>query len=324
VENRGCVVSVVIPVRDRADLLKRCLDALKTQDFPAEYFEVIVCDDGSVRDLSAAFEKAYPIHPKITLVRQDGRGPAAARNRGIRESTSPIVLFIDSDIIADNGLIRRLVSTLLENPDWTGAEACLLPIEGPSSPLWEAPLAPTGGRYHTAAIAYRRDVLIAAGGLDEAFPLPACEDVELAARVLSMGPIGFVPDAKAYHPRRKVDLRIHWRARLHWKYLVILAERYGFLAFPDRRIKRFCRLRIAWAAVVSLPLGRLLRAICWIRQSPPGAFLAGFYAIFDIACGIWALPGILLCSVPERINYLQKSVARADQPINEMHWECRT
>lgn len=323
-QNKEYNASVVIPVRDRLDLLKRCLDAIRSQDYPAADFEVIVCDDGSTIDLSTALEKPQPGCPDITLARQDRRGPAAARNLGIRASASPVVLFIDSDTVAEKGLVRNLVSALLENPDWAGAEACLLPIEGDSSPLWEAPGALKGGRYHTAAIAYRRDALVAAGGLDESFLLAACEDVELAARVLSAGPIGFVPEAKAYHPRRKVDLRIHWRARLHWKYLMILAKRYGFLAFPEHKIRRFCRLRVAWAAVVNLPLGRLLRAIFWLRQSPSNAMLACLYALFDIVCGLWALPGILFSPVPERINYLRRSVAHTNPSMNRMHRECRT
>jgi len=323
-QTKECIASIVIPVRDRADFLKRCLDAIKSQDYPAEDFEVIVCDDGSIRDVSTALEKSQPGHPDITLIRQDRRGPAAARNLGIHASASPIVLFVDSDTVADKGLVRNLVSALLENPDWAGAEACLLPIDGDFSPLWEAPGALKGGRYHTAAIAYRRDALVAVGGLDETFPLAACEDVELAARDLSVGPIGFVPEAKAYHPRRKVDLRIHWRSRLHWKYLMILAERYGFLAFPERKISRLGRLRVAWAAVVNLPLGRLLRAILWIKQSPSNAMLACLYALFDIVCGLWALPGILFCPVPERIDYLRISVAHTDPSMNKMHRECRT
>jgi GT2 family glycosyltransferase len=320
---KECIASVVIPVRDRVDLLKRCLDAIRSQDYPAVDFEVIVCDDGSIRDLSTALEKPQPGHPDITLVRQDCRGPAAARNLGIRASASPIVLFIDSDTVAEKGLVRNLVSALLENPDWAGAEACLLPIEGDSSPLWEAPGALKGGRYHTAAIAYRRDALVAAGGLDESFLLAACEDVELAARVLSAGPIGFVPEAKAYHPRRKVDLRIHWRSRLQWKYLMILAERYGFLAFPERKIKRFSRLRIAAAALITLPFGRMRQALRWIKRDPSSAALAALYALFDVACGLWALPGILFCTVPDRIDYLRRNAAVTNQSLKAMQSECR-
>jgi GT2 family glycosyltransferase len=315
-------VSVVVPVRDRSDLMIRCLDSLTAQDFPGENYEIIVCDDGSTMNLSAAVSMFRPGPPNVRLVRQDCRGPAAARNLGIRESNSPIVLFVDSDVIADKGLIRHLVAALRENPGWAGAEASLLPVGGAQNPMWEGPAATNGGRFHTAAIAYRRDALVVAGGLDETFPLPACEDVELAARILPLGEIGFVPDAKAWHPRRKMEIYTRWRSRLHWKYLVILAKRYGFLAFPERKIGRFSRLRVAWAAVVSLPLGRLLKALHWMRRSPLDATLATLYALFDIACGLCALPLIFFCSIPERMDYLRRGSAPVEPSMKEMQWEC--
>lgn len=305
--NREIPVSIVIPVRDRADLLKACVESLAAQDFPAEEFEVVVCDDGSRSELSGAIRQFQPRSLKLRIVRQAGRGPAAARNMGIRKTIAPTVIFLDSDVVADPKLIRCLVDALMNNPGWAGAEASLIPVDGNISPLWDAPGAATGGRFHTAAIAYRRNALISAGGLDESFPLPACEDVELAARILPMGPIGFVPEAKAYHPRRKVDLRMHWRSRLHWKYVVILAKRYGFLAFPERRIGRFSRLRVAWAAVATLPAGRLLRALSTLPHTPSDSIRAAVYALFDIFCGLCALPGILLCPIPERMDYLQRS-----------------
>ncbi len=317
-------MSVVVPVRDRADLLTHCLDSLARQEFPAENYEVVVCDDGSEAEMSCIVERFRPGPPDIRILRQRCRGPAAARNLGIRNSVSPVILFIDSDIVAEKGLIRRLVTALEENPDWAGAEACLLPAEVMQSPLWEAPWTATGRRFHTAAIAYRREALIAAGGLDETFPLPACEDVELAARILSRGPIGFVPDAKAYHPGRRVGIRSHWRSRLHWKYLVILADRYGFLAFPERTIARFPRVRVACAAIINLPLGRLLRALHWVKRCPLDAILAGLYALFDIACGLSALPGILFCRVPERMDYLREGAAYCERSIKEIGSECRS
>jgi glycosyltransferase involved in cell wall biosynthesis len=321
-QNSEYWVSVVVPVRDRADLLKRCLDSLASQDLPAKHYEVVVCDDGSAKDLAGTVAEFRPSTLNVRLAKQGRRGPAAARNLGIRLSTSPVVLFIDSDIVADPALIQRLVVALRENPRWAGAEACLLPSGDKQGPLWEAPGAATGGRFHTAAIAYRREALIAAGGLDETFPLPACEDVELAARILSQGPVGFVPDAKAYHPLRKVDIRMHWRSRLHWKYVAILAKRYGFLAFPERKIGHLPRLCVARAAILGLPLGRMLEALRWIKRGPMDAVLAGLYSLFDILCGLWALPGILLDPVPERLNYLRTDVSSAVQPADTIQSGC--
>jgi len=320
-QSKQALISAVVPVRDRADSLVRCLESLAAQDFPSESYEIIVCDDGSTADLSGVLLQFQQGFPGIRIGRQERRGPAAARNLGIRSSISPIVLFVDSDVIAAPGLIGSLVDALEKNPDWAGAEARLLPAETEKGPLWEAPESGKGGRFHTAAIAYRKDVLVAAGGLDETFPLPACEDVELAARIVPFRPIGFVPEAVAYHPRRKVGIRMHWSCRLHWKYIVILAKRYGFLAFPERRVGRFSRLRVAFAAVVSLPLGRLLKALRWVRRSPLDAGTAALHALFDIVCGLWALPEILFCRIPARLNYLQNDVAA--QPPGRVQQECR-
>lgn len=310
-------------MRNRADLLLGCLDSLVSQNYSADNYEIVVCDDGSTEDLSIAVDKYRHENPAIKIVRQDCLGPAAARNLGVRHSAGSVILFIDSDILVDRELIRRMDDSLAKNPNWVGAEACLIPVEGSANPLWEAPDAAAGGRYHTAAIAYRREALIAAGGLDETFLLAACEDVELAARILPLGPIGFVSEARAYHPRRKVNIRTHWHCRLHWKYLVTLAERYGFLAFPEKKAGRFYRLRIALAAVISLPLGRLLEAVQWIKHSPSEAAIAAFYALFDVVCGLWALPGILFRSIPERRDYLRTAASQTRQCGNELLQECR-
>jgi hypothetical protein len=109
---------------------------------------------------------------------------------------------------------------------------------------------------------------------------------------------------------------------LHWKYLVTLAKRYGFLAFPETKTGRFYRLRIALAAIITLPLGRLLEALRWTIMDPSVAARAGCYAIFDVICGMWALLDILTSRVPERLNYLQKESCRSEHQMKNLLQEC--
>ena len=85
------------------------------------------------------------------------------------------------------------------------------PIGGSAGPLWDAPVCENGGVFLTAAIAYRRDLLLKVGGLDESFLRAACEDVDLAARLLPYGQIGFVPAAKVQHPRRRKTFAMYWK-----------------------------------------------------------------------------------------------------------------
>ena len=85
-------VSVVIPVRNRPDVLRRNLSALASQDFASKDFEVLVCDDGSTDDIQSVVE-SFRMVLNVQLLKQKPKGPAGARNLGIRESIAPIVIF---------------------------------------------------------------------------------------------------------------------------------------------------------------------------------------------------------------------------------------
>ena len=84
---------------------------------------------------------------------------------------------------------------------------------------------------------------------------------------------------------------------------MILAKRYGFLAFPGKSAGPFPRLRVALAAVVTLPLGRFIEGIRYLRKDVASAILACVYALFDVVCGICALPEILFAKVPPQCDY---------------------
>jgi glycosyltransferase involved in cell wall biosynthesis len=85
-------ISVVVPTRDRPEALGRCLRALAAQDAPA--VEIVVVDDGS-RDGGAVAEVAVAAGAR--LLRERGRGPAAARNRGVHAARGAVICFTDDD-----------------------------------------------------------------------------------------------------------------------------------------------------------------------------------------------------------------------------------
>jgi GT2 family glycosyltransferase len=88
-------LSIVIPTRGRWDTLRRTLAALDRQTEPG--FEVIVVADGTDQDV--------PELPGVRVVVQEHAGPGVARNRGVRESERPLVLFIGDDMIPRPGLV---------------------------------------------------------------------------------------------------------------------------------------------------------------------------------------------------------------------------
>lgn len=84
--------SVVIPVYNRANLIKGTLDSVFAQT--ERDYEVIVVDDGST-DATADVVKSYG--DCVRYVYQENAGPGTARNRGIQLAGGQYVVFLDSD-----------------------------------------------------------------------------------------------------------------------------------------------------------------------------------------------------------------------------------
>jgi mycofactocin system glycosyltransferase len=97
----ACDVSAVVPVRDRPDQLARLLATL-----PPE-LTVVVVDDGSA-DPRATLRVAR-IHGARLLRHPVSRGPAAARNTGLRAVGTPLVAFLDSDVVPRPGWLDPLL-----------------------------------------------------------------------------------------------------------------------------------------------------------------------------------------------------------------------
>lgn len=168
-------VTVVVPVKDRAAALDRCLTALGTAD-------VLVVDDGS-RD-PEELERICRRHGARLVHRPNG-GPAAARNTALPLLDKGFCLFLDSDCVPPPDLLRRLRGHL-EDP----AVVAVAPrvVGGPRSPLDLGPhpasVRPgTAVAYvPTAALLVRRSVL---APFDEA--LRYGEDVDLVWRLTDAG-----------------------------------------------------------------------------------------------------------------------------------------
>jgi mycofactocin glycosyltransferase len=104
-------VSVVIPVRDRAEELRKCLESLRRLDYPQDALEIIVVDDGSLDD-SALVAKEFGA--RVVASGGSGRGPAAARNCGVSAATGDILAFIDSDCTASPQWLTELLPGFAE------------------------------------------------------------------------------------------------------------------------------------------------------------------------------------------------------------------
>jgi glycosyltransferase involved in cell wall biosynthesis len=102
-------VSVVVPAYDNAAGLEECLRAL----VPGGAHEIIVVDDASTDDTGAV---AARFGVKVLRLERNS-GAGAARNRGAKEATGDVLLFVDSDVVAAPDTIARVNRVLEERPD---------------------------------------------------------------------------------------------------------------------------------------------------------------------------------------------------------------
>ena len=84
--------STVIPVFNRAQLIRATLDSVLDQDFTDQ--EIIVVDDGSTDD---TLKTLATYGERIRVLRQKNSGPAVARNLGIAEAAGKYITILDSD-----------------------------------------------------------------------------------------------------------------------------------------------------------------------------------------------------------------------------------
>jgi len=302
--DKELLVSIVIPVFNRGELLAKVFEGLQRQTVSAEEFEILICDDGSTEDLSPILDRFKDILPQLKYLKQSNKGPAATRNLGIRAAVSDKVLFLDSDVLPEENLVKSLSTALEANANWVGAEARVEPCDGEDSPLWDAPVCNSGGVYLTAAIIYQKNILEKIGGFDQAFLRAACEDVELATRAMKYGKIGFVSETSVKHPRRKKNFNYYWRKRGDWKYVLFVALRHGFISWPENPTNS-PRLRLLWCALVTQPGGRLFNSITYFNSKPADGLEAMGHAIFSWFCGVAAIADILFLKEPPRIDYLK-------------------
>jgi glycosyltransferase involved in cell wall biosynthesis len=101
------LVSAVIPTHNHGALVPEAVESALAQTWPN--LEVIVVDDGSTDDTLSRLAR---FGNRITVIRQEHRGPAVARNAGIRASRGEWVAFLDSDDLWMPEKVARCVAAL--------------------------------------------------------------------------------------------------------------------------------------------------------------------------------------------------------------------
>lgn len=181
------LLSIVIPARNAAADLERCLRAINRSAATASIeVDVVVADNGSVDETA---EVARRQNARVLAV--PGLAVAGVRNRAARAIQAPLLAFVDADQEVSAGWIDAALAGLSEpDVDAVGAE-----YRPPPSPTWvqrtyDALRSRPSGRTDatwlpSGNLVVRRDAFLEVGGFDET--LETCEDVDLCRRLLAAG-----------------------------------------------------------------------------------------------------------------------------------------
>ncbi|MEU0374037.1 glycosyltransferase, partial [Streptomyces sp. NPDC006283] len=214
---QGLRYAVVIPTVGRPSLTT-CLRALAAATGPGPVRVVLVDDRRGVPRTPLPVEIPATLRPITSVVPGRARGPAAARNTGLRVAGPvPWVVFLDDDVVPGptwcDDLARDLAAADGRTAGVTARIAVPLPADRAPTD-WERNTAGLAtARWITADMAYRREVLDAVGGFDERFPRAFREDADLALRTQAAGWVLAAGTRTTTHPVRPAGRWISLRVQ---------------------------------------------------------------------------------------------------------------
>lgn len=247
--NDSCMpgVSVIIPVFNKVELTKQCLESIAAH-IPQTTFEVIIVDNGSTDATSDSVIEASGKWPWLRYHKFDtNRKFAAACNQGVLLSQYSHVLLLNNDTILSDNWLDSLYSTFddpsvgicgskLLYPDGTVQHAGiffrpdLVPFhqftrQSSSSPNVSCPLQVTA--VTGASLMTRKSIFDFVGGIDESYGM-YFEDVDFCLKVLKAGfKIIYNPASTFVHLEQKSSTNPIEPIKLSEKSQVIFHSRWG-------------------------------------------------------------------------------------------------
>ncbi len=110
-------VSIVIAVKNEIEYIEECLSSLINQNYPKEYYEILIYDGGSTDGTREYLKKINTSVPKISFLDNPKGIQAAAWNMGFRRSNADVVIMMGAHSFVNSSFLKNNVKALLEHPD---------------------------------------------------------------------------------------------------------------------------------------------------------------------------------------------------------------
>jgi GT2 family glycosyltransferase len=227
-------LSVVVPSHDRPLRLRWLLNALEEQTLARDAWEVVVAHDSSGTETEALL-RTHPLAAAGVLRHltfDPGPGPAAKRNAAWRLARGQTILFTDDDCRPPPDWLANALAAVERHPraivqGTTRVDPDELAVRQHAPHARSQEVTPPTPFAQTCNIAYPRALLQGAGGFDEALPLAAGEDTDLAIRARALGgQLVAAPEVLTNHAVEATTLPARLRETWRWQHLAYIVRRH--------------------------------------------------------------------------------------------------
>ena len=108
-----CKVSIIVPVYNSSNCLKKCLESLINQTL--KDIEIIMVNDGSTDNSKDIILKYQKKDKRIILINKKNGGQASARNVGLKHAKGEYISFVDSDDYVDKNMCKDALNTMIKS-----------------------------------------------------------------------------------------------------------------------------------------------------------------------------------------------------------------
>jgi len=248
-------VSVIVPAYNAEHSIQECINSLLNQKTTYD-FEIIIVDDGS-KDRTAGIAKSFK---KVKVFSNKNSGPASARNFGARKAIGEIIIFIDSDCVADKNWLQQMTDSF-KDKEVVGVQGAYrtkqkelmarftqIEIEHRYERLKNAKKVDWIGSYSAG---YKKEIFLKEHGFSKDFKMASGEDPELSYKLSKKNfKLKFNPNAIVFH-KHPTSLPEYLRKKfVHAFWRVLLYKKHSDKAISDSYTPQSLKLQILLVLVI--------------------------------------------------------------------------
>lgn len=276
------MISVIVCTYNREKYIYNVLKSLADNTLPPNQYEIVLVDNNCSDNTRNECDRFVRDFPKVAFryIVETNQGLSYARNRGIKESSGDVLVYVDDDALVNNAYLQTYSEFFEQHPDIDAAGGPIIPQYETEEPAWMSPIIKsllTGYKYHGdqpkefpkndypggGNAAYRASVFEKVGLFNvelgrKGDSLVGAEEKDIFDKMITQGMrFYYLPNAILYHIIPEKKLSKDYFDRL--SYSIGKSERMRTKQIGKMKyMKRLLAEGIKWMASIVLCLGYTL------------------------------------------------------------------